>query len=413
MRQPCRHRGERDIRDIDATERAMPFVTRDKAKLYWRSDGDPRRPALLLGNSLGTDHALWDAVMPALMRHFRVLRFDMRGHGESDVSPGDYTIEILARDALAVADAAGATSFCYAGLSIGGMIGQWIGANAGDRVLRLVLSNTSAKLDSAAMDERIAKVRFGGTAAVVDAVLQRWFSARLLARNDERVASVRAVFESIERKGYIGCAAAVRDMDLRDLAPRIEAPTLVITGAHDLAAPKEHGEAIAAEIAGAELVELPCAHIPVVEIPGLYAHALLAFLVREGVTTERKRFDVGLARRKQALGAAYVEQKLKGVTPFTAEFQDLVTRLAWGELWTRDVLDDRTRRMLVLAMTLALGRWEEFELHARAGLDAELADYELKEVLLLAAVYCGVPAANTAFGKAQKLLEQRDSRQLP
>jgi len=339
------------------------------------------------------------------MRHFRVLRFDMRGHGASDVSPGEYTIEMLARDAMAIADAAGAGRFCYAGISLGGMIGQWIGANAGDRLLRLVLSNTSAKLDPAVWDERIAKVRAGGAATVVDAVLQRWFSARSLARNDERVAGTRATFISIDREGYIGCCAAIRDMDLRNLAPRIEAPTLVITGTHDLAAPKEHGEAIAAAIAGAERVELPSPHIPVIEMPGLYAHTLLAFLAKEPVTTERKRFDVGLARRKQALGAPYVEQKLKGVTPFTAEFQDLVTRLAWGELWTRDVLDDRTRRMLVLAMTLALGRWEEFELHARAGLAAELADYELKEVLLLAAVYCGVPAANTAFNRAQKLLE--------
>ncbi len=382
----------------------MPFVSRDGARLYWRSDGDPARHALLLANSLGSDHALWDPVMPALMRHFRVLRFDMRGHGASDVTPGEYSIEMLARDALAVADAAGATRFCYAGISLGGMIGQWIGANAGDRVLRLVLSNTSAKLDPAVWDERIAKVRFGGAAAVVDAVLQRWFSARLLARNDERVASTRATFEATDRKGYIGCCAAIRDMDLRDLAPRIDAPTLVITGAHDLAAPKEHGEAIAAAIPGAEHIELPCAHISIIEVPGLYAHALLGFLARQSVTTERKRFDVGLARRKQALGAGYVDEKMKRATPFTAEFQDLVTRLAWGELWTRDVLDDRTRRMLVLAMTLALGRWEEFELHARAGLAAELAEYELKEVLLLAAVYCGVPAANTAFNRAQGLL---------
>jgi len=385
----------------------MPFVTRDGAKLYWRSDGDPARSALLVAHSLGADHALWDPVMPALMRHFRVLRFDMRGHGGSDVTPGEYTIEMLARDALAVADAAHAASFYYAGISLGGMIGQWIGANAGDRVMRLVLSNTSQKLDPSVWDERIAKVRFGGTAAVVDTVLQRWFGARLLARNDERVAGTRATFESIDRKGYVGCCAAIRDMDLRDLAPRIDVPTLVITGTHDLAAPKEHGEAIAAAIPGAERVELPCAHIPIIEMPGLYAHTLLAFLAKDAVTTERKRFAVGLARRKQALGTRYVEEKLARVTPFTAEFQDLVTRLAWGELWTRDVLDDRTRRMLVLAMTLALGRWEEFELHARAGLDAELADYELKEVLMLAAVYCGVPAANTAFNRAQKLLEER------
>ncbi len=382
----------------------MPFVTRDGARLYWRSDGDPARSALLVGNSLGTDHALWDPVMPALTRHFRVLRFDMRGHGASEAPAGDYTIEDLARDALAVADAAGAARFSYAGISIGGMIGQWLGANAGDRIERLVLSNTSAKLAPDIWAERIAKVRAGGTAAIADGVLQRWFTARFLARNDERLATARTTLESADREGYIGCCAAIRDMDLRDLAPRIRVPTLVITGTHDLAAPKDHGEAIAAAIPGSQRVELPCAHIATIEMPGLYAHTLLAFLAKAPVTTERERYETGLARRKQALGASYVEERLKRVTPFNAEFQDLITRLAWGELWTRDVLDDRTRRMLVLAMTVALGRWEEFELHARAGLAAELSEFDLKEVLLLASVYCGVPAANTAFAKARELL---------
>src|SRR3954447_787363 len=112
----------------------MPFVTRDGARIHWRSDGDPARPALLLGNSLGSELALWDPVMAALRRHFRVLRFDLRGHGASETPPGDYTIEALARDALAVADAAGAARFHYMGISLGGMIGQWLGAHASDRI---------------------------------------------------------------------------------------------------------------------------------------------------------------------------------------------------------------------------------------------------------------------------------------
>ncbi len=382
----------------------MAFLTRDGARLYWRGDGDPARPPLLLGNSLGTDHALWNPVLSALTRHFHVLRFDLRGHGASDAPAGEYTIEALARDALAVADAAGAARFSYAGISIGGMIGQWLGANAGERLERLVLSNTSAKVDSSVYGERIAKVRAGGTAAVADAVLQRWFTERFRARSDERLASARTTLEAVDRNGYAGCCAALRDMDLRDADARIRVPTLVITGTHDLATPKAQGEAIAAAIAGAQHIELPSAHIPVTEMPQLYAHTLLAFLAKPTIVSESDRYDAGLARRKEVLGAAYVEDRLKHITPFTAEFQQMITRLAWGEIWTRDVLDDRTRRMLVLAICVALGRWEEFELHARAGLAAELSEVDLKEMLLLASVYAGVPAANTAFHKAGQIL---------
>jgi 3-oxoadipate enol-lactonase/4-carboxymuconolactone decarboxylase len=385
----------------------MPFVTRDGARIYWRSDGDPTRPPLLLGNSLGTDHELWAPVMPALMRHFRVLRFDLRGHGASDAPAGDYAIEALARDAIVVAEAAGVTRFSYAGISIGGMIGQWLGANAGERLERLVLSNTSAKVDSNVYGERIEKVRVGGTAAISDAVLQRWFTERFLARADERLASVRATLESVDRHGYAGCCAALRDMDLREFAPSIGVPTLVITGRYDLATPKAQGEAIAAAIRGARCIELPCGHIPVTEIPGLYGHTLLTFLAKQPVFDEHDRYEKGLARRKQVLGAAYVEERIKRVTPFNAEFQQLITRLAWGEIWTRDVLDDRTRRMLVLAICTALGRWEEFDLHARAGLQADLSESDLKEVLMLSAVYAGVPAANTAFHRAAALLETK------
>jgi alkylhydroperoxidase/carboxymuconolactone decarboxylase family protein YurZ len=121
--------------------------------------------------------------------------------------------------------------------------------------------------------------------------------------------------------------------------------------------------------------------------------------------TDKKRYALGLKRRKAVLGVKYVEARLKNRHPFTDEFQDLITRYAWGELWTRPKFDDRTRRLLVLAMMVALKSWEEFELHVRAGLEHELTPAELKEVLMLAAIYCGVPAANTAFGHARKLLK--------
>jgi len=382
----------------------MPFVIRDGARLYWRSDGDPASPPLLLGNSLGTEHALWASVIPALQRRFRVLRFDLRGHGASEAPPGEYTLAMLAQDALAVADAAGAQRFSYAGISLGGMIGMWLGVHAGDRVERLVLSNTSAKMSAGAWAERIAKVRAGGIAAIADAVLQRWFTARYLARADDTFASVRAAFLAVDPAGYVGCCAAIRDMDLTPELASIRAPTLVTTGAHDIATPKEMGAAIVDAIPNARCVELPVAHLPPPEAPGLYAHTILEFVPGQSVSTERDRYDTGLARRREVLGAAHVDSRLKQATPFNAEFQDLITRYAWGEIWTRNVLDDRTRRLAVLAMLIAQSRWDEFEMHVKAGLAADLSTIELKEVLLIAAIYCGVPAANTGFHRASGIV---------
>ena len=387
----------------------MPFVRRDGARLYWRSDGDPSRPALVLGNSLGTDITLWDAVLPQLVERFRVLRFDMRGHGASESPPGDYTIEMLANDALAVADAAGVARFSYAGVSIGGMLGQWLGANAGDRLERLVLAMTTAKSNPDVWAARIGAIRSSGMAGIAETVLGRWFTPAYFAKGGPRVASARSTLLWADPEGYIGCCAAIRDMDLVPLASRIRVPTLVLTATHDVSTPKEQGEAIAKAIPGAKLVELPYAHITVVEAPGRFADALLRFLASGDVSTERERYAAGLERRKDALGRDYVESRMKSVNAFNAEFQDLITRYAWGEIWMRNVLDDRVRRLVVLGMMLALGRFDEFAMHVRSGLAAELCEDDLREVLMISAIYAGVPVANTGFHRAQEVLKERSS----
>ena len=408
----------------------MPFVLRDGARIHWRTDGAPGAPALLLANSLGTDLSLWDPVIPQLARHFHVIRFDKRGHGASEVPPGmsEWTIEALARDALAVADAAGAQRFAYAGISIGGMIGVWLGANAPQRLTRLVLSNTSAEMPSSGWAERIAAVHANGMAGLVDGIMQRWFTEPYRARADTTFQTVREHLLQVDPAGYVGCCAAIRDMRIAELPARIQVPTLVVTGTHDIATPKAMGEAIATAVpGGARVVELPVAHIPHPEQPDRFLSAVLRFLLEgegdrgeggqgeheqgEGTQgdaafgTERARWEAGMARRKSMLGADYVEAASARSTPFTGPFQDLITRYAWGEIWTRPGLDARTRRLLVLAQMVALGRWEEFRLHVRAGLEAELIEADLQEVLLQSAIYCGVPAANTAFHHARELLE--------
>jgi len=385
----------------------MPFVNADGARIYWRCDGREDRPTLLLGNSIGTDHSLWDSIVPDLARSYRVLRFDMRGHGASDAPAGDYTIERLARDALAVAAAAGAMRFSYAGISLGGMVGIWLGVHAAARVERLALCNTAAYLPPEAWATRIAAVRGGGMGAIVDMVMGRFFSPAFVARGDARFATVRRTFLSLAPEGYIGCCAAIRDMDQRAALPLIKSATLVVAGALDQATPPSHGRAIAEKIAGAQYVELPCSHLPHFEARAEYVACLLDFLAGGSIASERERYDVGLARRKEVLGAGYVEARLANHSPLTDEFQNLITRYAWGEMWTRPTFDDRTRRLLVLAMMVANKSWEEFEMHLRAGLPRDISAAEVREVLLLAAIYCGVPAANTAFVHARKIVEEQ------
>ncbi|RPH61137.1 MAG: 3-oxoadipate enol-lactonase [Burkholderiales bacterium] len=256
----------------------MPFVHREGARLYWRIDGHPDRPPLVLLNSLGTDHSLWEPVMPGLTRHFRVLRLDKPGHGASDARAGDYTIEQLGRDVLAMMDAAGVQRAHLCGVSIGGMIGIWLAANAPERIDRLVLSNTSARLAPEGFVERIRLIREGGIAAIADTVLGRFFTAGFVARADERFHSVRTTLLQVDPAGYVGCCAALRDMDLRPLLARIAAPTLVVTCRDDQSTPAAMGEAIAAAVPGAKHVQWTLAHIPFVEAPERYVALVTDFL---------------------------------------------------------------------------------------------------------------------------------------
>ncbi len=255
----------------------MPLIERDGVRLHWRLDGHPDRPALVLANSLGTDMALWQPVLPALLRHFLVLRLDKRGHGASQANPGDYSIELLARDVLAAMDAAGVARAHFCGVSIGGMIGQWLAANAGERFERFVLSNTAAKTAPEGFVDRIAKIREGGMAAIADTVLGRFFTPAFVARADENFHTVRRTLLQVDPVGYIGCCAAIRDMDLRPGLQRIDAPVLVVTGRDDQSLPPAMGEAVAAGIRDAQVVELPFAHIPHFEAPERFVELLVGF----------------------------------------------------------------------------------------------------------------------------------------
>lgn len=392
----------------------MPFATRNDVRLYWRLEGESDRPVLLLLNSIATDMALWDACVPALLRTFRVLRMDTRGHGASDVPPGDYTLTMLANDVVAVLDAAGITHAAVAGVSLGGMIAMQLALDHPDRVSALALVCTSATMDSAAWSDRVATVRRDGMEAIADLAMGRFLSPAFAAARPAVAASIRRALVAMDPAGYAGAGAAIRDMALVYRLPAIVSPTLVVAGTRDTSTPYEpHARVLVKTIPGATSRVLEAAHLLPIEAPDALAAALRQFLlpVCDAGTevAEATMFESGLTNRRRVLGNAWVDRSLANRTPFTADFQAFITRIAWHEIWGRGGLDDRTRRFLVLAITAALGRWEEFDLHVRAGLTQGGFDTdELKEVLMQLAIYAGVPAANTAFARAGAILREID-----
>jgi 3-oxoadipate enol-lactonase len=242
-------------------------------------EGPQRAPVLMLCNSLGTTLHMWDGQVAPFTQHFRLVRYDRRGHGRSDVPNGPYTMERLGRDALAVLDGLGLDQVNWCGLSMGGMIGQWLGANAPERIVRMVLSNTSSYFpDKNAWTDRLALVREKGVPAFAAPNMARWFTKGFLERAPEAVAPIQAMFAATPLEGYLACGAAVRDMDHRALLPRITAPTLVIAGRHDGATPPEANEYISKQIPGARLMLAEAAHLANVEARDAYTAAALDFL---------------------------------------------------------------------------------------------------------------------------------------
>jgi 3-oxoadipate enol-lactonase len=252
-------------------------------RLRYTVDGPADGSPLLLSNSLGSTLELWDPVLPAFIERFRVIRYDQRGHGGSDAPPGEYQLDTLGNDAIAVLDAVGVGRADVAGISLGGMTAAWLAIEAPDRVDRFVLANTGALIGTAALwNERIATVTTKGMGAIADGLLGRWFTAAFRRDRPDVVARYRRMIEACPVAGYVGCCAAVRDADLRAELGRIRAPTLVIVGTDDVATPPAFGELLQAGIAGATLVALEAAHLSNVERADEFARAVTDFLDRSG-----------------------------------------------------------------------------------------------------------------------------------
>ncbi len=239
-------------------------------------DGPPDGPTLLLGGSLGSSVEMWLPQVPRLSQRLRVVRFDLRGHGGSPVPPGPYTVDELGRDVIALLDHLGVARAHYAGLSLGGMVGMWLAANAGERVDRLALLCTAAHLPpSQGWYDRAAAVRSGGVDAVAEAVLARWFTAGY----PDDTSAYRRMLLATPAEGYAACCEAIATMDLRPNLGTIGSPTLVIAGAADPATPSELGAQIAAAVPRGRIVVVPgAAHLANVERAGAVTDLLAEHL---------------------------------------------------------------------------------------------------------------------------------------
>jgi 3-oxoadipate enol-lactonase len=257
----------------------MPFADLSDVRIHYALTGPESAPVLVLSNSLGSNFSMWDPQLAAFSSRFRLLRYDTRGHGQSSVSPGPYTIEILANDVVQLLDALHFDRINFCGLSMGGQTGIWLGQHAANRLHKLVLCNTGAKIGSAEVwNARINAVLACGLKDISAGVISRWFTPSFHSAHPEIVAAALQMLDATNAQGYAACCAALREFDERQHLASISVPTLVIAGAQDPSTPPADGRFIADQIPGARFVLLSAAHLSNIEAANQFTNELQNFL---------------------------------------------------------------------------------------------------------------------------------------
>lgn len=265
----------------------MPTVEHAGCRLRYEVDGNPAGPPVLFSNSLGTTCELWNPQLEGLSSTFRIIRYDTRGHGSSDVPDGPYTIDVLGRDAIAVLDAAGVEQAHICGLSLGGLTAMWLGVHRPDRVRSVTLVSTAARIATAMMwEERIVQVQTSGVGPLADAAMGRWFSQSFRDSHPGVVATYHRMLSETPAAGYAACCAAIRDADLRSAIARISVPTLIIAGHHDPVTPPADAEAMHERIPDSRVSLLDAAHILNVEKAREFDDLLNAFITEHEAAHE-------------------------------------------------------------------------------------------------------------------------------
>ncbi|MGW2050994.1 bifunctional 3-oxoadipate enol-lactonase/4-carboxymuconolactone decarboxylase PcaDC [Streptomyces sp. NPDC001858] len=426
--------------------------------LQYRFDGPEEAPVLILGPSLGTTWHMWDRQVPELAQQWRVFRFDLPGHGGAPAYPVGSVSDLAAR-LLATLDGLGVQRFGYAGCALGGAVGVELALRHPERVASLALIAASPRFGTAdEFRQRGVIVRTNGLDPIARTSPDRWFTSGFAAAQPAITEWAVQMVRTTDPGCYIAACEALAAFDVRTEVGLVTVPTLVLVGSDDQVTGPAEARTLVAGIPDARLAVVPGAsHLVPVEQPAAVTELLVRHFstawqpaydsatgqtavpgipVRAVATTPAPvqpvaiaeiapapvlepslvmgrpdPYDAGLKVRREVLGDAYVDRALSQADDFSGDFQEFVTRYAWGEIWDRPGLDRRSRSCVTLTALVAGGHQEELGFHVRAALRNGLTPDEIKEVLLQAAVYCGVPAANSAFKVAQQVIREETTPQ--
>ena len=373
--------------------------------MNYKLQGTPNSPVLVLSNSLGSEMMMWDELIPHLLPYFRVLQYDTRGHGGSknDINKEGYSIELLGEDVIDLLNQLNIETAFFCGLSMGGLIGQYLGINYPQRFKKIVLSNTGAKIgNEERWNSRIETISKKGLEAIVEDTMERWFTDDFRKLNPEKVAATHAMFLRSDVQGYSNCCSAIRDADFRDKLQNLEVETLVITGDEDPVTNVEQADFLVSKIPKASFKVLHARHLSATEFPEEFAKTLIEFFV--GNST----FQKGMHVRRSVLGNEHVERANDKINDFNADFQSFITNYAWGGIWTRPGLSKHNKSLITMAMLIALNRPAEFKMHVKAAINNGVTVDEIKEVIMQSTLYCGLPAANDALHLAQEVFNANE-----
>ncbi|MEP9384376.1 alpha/beta fold hydrolase [Nocardioides cheoyonin] len=379
--------------------------------------GDPGRPLLVVGPSLGTSvTALWGECAKALGDRFHVVGWELPGHGRGTPPSGPFDLAELAAGVLASVEKVLAErgedggAFAYAGDSVGGAVGLHLLLDSPGRVSAATLVCTGAKIaDETMWRERAELVRTSGTPVMISGSAERWFGPGFLDRSPELGGALLNSLRDADKEGYALVCDALAAYDVRERLHEVAAPVLAVAGTHDAATPPELLRALADGVRDGRFVELDgVAHLAPAEAPRAVASLIAdhASSAAGANPAYDPAYDAGMTVRRQVLGDEHVDRASSKVTDVNRDFQEFITRYAWGGIWTRPGLARRDRSIAVLTALIAGRHFEELEFHLRAALTNGLSKEEIVEVLLQSAVYVGVPAANTAFGVANRVLNK-------
>ncbi|MGV9452952.1 bifunctional 3-oxoadipate enol-lactonase/4-carboxymuconolactone decarboxylase PcaDC [Streptomyces sp. NPDC003635] len=421
--------------------------------LQYRFDGPEDAPVLILGPSLGTTWHMWDRQVPELTKQWRIFRFDLPGHGGAPAYPGGSVAELTAR-LLATLDGLGVQRFGYAGCALGGAIGVQLALRHPERLASLALIAASPRFGTAdEFRQRGVIVRTNGLDPIARTSPERWFTQGFAAAQPAITDWAVQMVRTTDPGCYIAACEALASFDVRGELTEVGVPTLVLVGSDDQVTGPAEARTLVAGIPDARLAVVPGAsHLVPVEQPAavtdlLVRHFSTAWQPAHDSSTGQVAipaavkpvlpqapvaplqpapiaeiapavvpaplgggrpdpYDAGIKVRREVLGDAHVDRALAQADEFSGDFQEFVTRYAWGEIWDRPGLDRRSRSCVTLTALVAGGHLDELAFHTRAALRNGLTPTEIKEVLLQAAVYCGVPAANSAFTVAQQVIRE-------